>query len=57
MASLLWAMGRMSPCAMTRFMWSSGLACSHTVVQWLSSRLKLAGSETMPPGVAITASG
>ena len=24
-------------------MWSSGLACSHTVVQWASSRLKLAG--------------
>ena len=27
-------------------MWSSGSACSQTVVQWLSSRLKVAASDT-----------
>ena len=46
---------RVSPWAITRFMWSSGSACSHTVVQCASSRLKVAGSDTRPPGVAITA--
>ena len=56
-ASRLAAIGRRSPWAATRFMWSSGVACSHTVVQWFSSRLKLAASDTSPPGVAMTASG
>ena len=37
-------------------MCSSGEACSQTVVQWPSKALKVAGSATMPPGVAITAS-
>ena len=56
-ASALAAIGRMSPCAATRCMWSSGLAFSHTVVQCASNSLKVAASDTMPPGVAITASG
>ncbi|MCY1215656.1 hypothetical protein D3C72_2142130 [compost metagenome] len=56
MASLLAAIGRVSPCAATRPMCSSGAACSHTVVQWASSSLKVAGSDTMPPGVAMTTS-
>ena len=55
-ASALAAIGRMSPCAATRRMWCSGSACNQTVVQWASSRLKVAASDTSPPGVAITAS-
>ena len=56
MASLLAAMGRMSPWATTRPMCSSGAARSQTVVQWASNSLKVAGSDTIPPGVAITTS-
>lgn len=33
-----------------------GDALNHTVVQWASSSLKVAGSDTMPPGVAMTTS-
>ena len=56
MASRLAAIGRVSPWAATRLMCSSGAALSQTVVQWASSWLNVAGSETMPPGVAITTS-
>ena len=56
MASLLAAIGRMSPWATTRPMCSSGAALNHTVVQWASSSLNVAGSDTMPPGVAMTTS-
>ena len=46
---------RSRPVRRTRRMWSSGLAFSHTVKQFASRRLKVAGSDTRPPGVAITA--
>jgi hypothetical protein len=36
-------------------MCSSAEACSQIVVQWPSRASKVAGSATMPPGVAITA--
>ena len=56
-AILLEAMGRMSPCAITRFMWSSASAFSHTEVQCVSNSLNVDGSDTSPPGVAMMASG
>ena len=57
MASLLPAIGRKSPWVITRCICSWGEAFSQTVKHSDSSNLKVAGSDTMPPGVAITASG
>ena len=57
MASVLPAIGRRSPCAITRFMCSSGVARNQTVKQRASSRSNVAGSDTMPPPVDSTARG
>ena len=54
-ASVLAAMGRVSPWAKTRAMWSSGVACNQIVKHCPSSRVKVASSDTKPPGVANTA--
>ena len=54
MARALFAIGRMSPCAITRFMCSSGSARTQTVKQEASSNSSVPGSVTMLPLVATT---
>ena len=56
MARALLAIGRMSPCAITRFMCSSGSARTQTVKHEASSNSSVPGSVTMLPLVAITKS-
>ena len=54
MARALLAIGRMSPCSITRFMCSSGSARTHTVKQDDSNSSMVPGSVTMLPLVAMT---
>src|SRR5450631_1576281 len=57
MARALLAIGRMSPCAITRFICSSGSARTQTVKHDASSNSSVPGSVTMLPLVAITKCG
>ena len=56
-ASRFCAIGRKSPCSITRRMWSAGEAFSQITCVVSSSRANPVSSATMPPAAAITAAG